>query len=93
MLYWRVSDRSQSTNEQYSNTVKDDFFTQHHQPKYWKLHTTRLDDNTIPQIKIKINEILFAKKLYTTCYHKPQCPACYLISGDQIGKICLGGLG
>lgn len=27
MLYWRVSDRSQSKNEQYSNTVKDDFFT------------------------------------------------------------------
>ena len=36
----------------------------------------KASDNTTPQIKIKINEILFSKKLDTTCYHKPQCLAC-----------------
>lgn len=52
----------------------------------------RLDDTATPQIKIKINEVLFEKKLDTTCYIKPQWPPCYLISCDQIGQICLGGL-
>ena len=57
-------------------------------------YTTRLDDNTTPQIKIKINEIQsLQKSLIPHSYHKPQCPACYLISGDQVGRICLGGLG
>ena len=85
MLYWHISDRSQSANDQYSTTVKGDFFTQHHQPKHWKPQTTRLDDTTTPHIKIKINEILFEKKLDTTCYPSSETQGQSVGSGEKVG--------